>query len=56
VEYERVKEAYVNMTHSLEASAAEKRALEVRLGQAAADTARDARENRYAPGVCTVIF
>ena len=56
VEYERVKEAYVNMTHSLEASAAEKRALEVRLGQAAADTARDARENRYAPGVCTVVL
>ena len=48
VEYERVKEAYVNMTHSLEASAAEKRALEVRLGQAAADASRDARERRCA--------
>lgn len=48
VEYERVKEAYVNMTHSLEASAAEKRALEVRLGQAAADASRDGRERRCA--------
>lgn len=47
MEYERVKEAYINMTQSLEASAAEKRALEVRLGQAATDAAREAREHRY---------
>lgn len=43
-----MKEAYVSMTQSLEASAAEKRALEVRLGQAATDAAREARERRCA--------
>lgn len=50
VEYERVKEAYVGMTTSLEASASDKRALETRLGQAAADAAREARERRCGPG------
>ncbi len=36
------------MTQSLEGLSAEKRALEVRLGQAATDAAREMRERRWA--------
>lgn len=46
VEHERIKEAYSSMAHSLETAASEKRALEHRLSQAQANTAREARERR----------
>ena len=46
VEYERIKEAYSSMVHSLEAAASEKRVMEQRLSQVQADAGREGRARR----------